>query len=194
LKIDSVVISFATRAADHREPNVKKGGRAFGVVVPTFTVITCETAVGSFDLVVPSADQPLVEGFLRSRHAAQVDGAARLSPPDVHGAPVTVVEEKLTALVNLSLFAQAERAYRLPGAGSRSLLYVFDGRQIGAHVVTADGRDLVPGSEHKGVLLTFWTDEARILVVQGISFEVWYGGVVGEGKVQSVGWPSGPTA
>lgn len=38
------------------------------------------------------------------------------------------------------------------------------------------------------MLLTFWTDEARILVAEGASLAVWYGGVVGEGEVRSVGW------
>jgi hypothetical protein len=96
--------------------------------------------------------------------------------------------EELTAVVDLRLYAQADRAYRLPGTGSPSLLYVFNEQQIGALATTADERDLVPGSEHTGVLLTFWTDEARILVAEGASLAVWYGGVVGEGEVRSVGW------
>lgn len=96
--------------------------------------------------------------------------------------------EELTAVVDLHLHPAVDRAYRLPGAGSRSLLYVFDGQQIGAQAVTADGRDLVPGSEHTATVLTFWADEARIIVTEGARFSVWYGGTVGDGLVSSVGW------
>ena len=103
---------------------------------------------------------------------------------------MTASTEELTAVVDLRLHADAGRAYHLPGDGSRSLLYVFDGQQIGAMAVTADGRDLVPASEHEGVVLTFWADEARILVTAGSKFSVWYGGTVGEGIVRSVGWNS----
>jgi hypothetical protein len=65
---------------------------------------------------------------------------------------------------------------------------VFDGQQIGARASTADGRDFTPGSEHDSALLTFWADEARILVTQGSPFSIWYGGIVGDGVVRSVGW------
>jgi len=76
----------------------------------------------------------------------------------------------------------------LSGNGSRSLLYVFDGRQIGAMAVTADAAELVPGSNHDAVVLTFWADEARTIVAKEARFSVWYGGTVGEGSVRSVGW------
>jgi len=68
LSIDIEVASVDTRPADHREPRVNKGGKAFGVVgIPTFVVVTCSTPSGSLDLVVPSADLPLVAGFFRGR-------------------------------------------------------------------------------------------------------------------------------
>jgi hypothetical protein len=86
------------------------------------------------------------------------------------------------------MHAEADRAFRLPGAGSRSLLYVFGGQQIGANAVTSDGRDLVPGSSHDGVVLTFWDDAARIAVTAHSEFFLWYGGRVGNGFVQSIGW------
>jgi hypothetical protein len=104
---------------------------------------------------------------------------------------VTASAEELTAIVDLRFNSEVGGAYRLPGAGSKSLLYVFDGKQIGARAASADGDDLVPGSQHEEVLLTFWADEARILVTQGAAFEVWYGGIVGEGVVESVGWRLG---
>lgn len=96
--------------------------------------------------------------------------------------------EELTALVDLRLHAATDRAYRLPGSGSRSLLFVFDRKQIGAMASTADGRDLAPGTKHDAALLTFWEDEVRILVTEGSPFSIWYGGVVGNGTVRSVGW------
>lgn len=98
--------------------------------------------------------------------------------------------EELTAVVDLRLAAH-DRTFRLPGTGSPSLLYVFDGQQIGARAVTLDGSDLMPNSTHEGVALTFWADEARVLVVPGQTFMVWYGGDVGEGTVRSVGWQQG---
>jgi hypothetical protein len=41
-----------------------------------------------------------------------------------------------TAVVRLSFDESDDRDFRLPGSGSRSLLYVFDGTQIGAHAET----------------------------------------------------------
>src|ERR1700683_1347625 len=49
-----------TRAADEREPNVKHGGTAFGVVaVPEFTVVSCSTTDGCVDFVAPSVDEAI---------------------------------------------------------------------------------------------------------------------------------------
>ena len=68
LRLDFVPSSVETRPADHREPNVKKGGSAFGVIaVPSFVVITCGLNPGTVDLVVPGLDEQLVEGFFRNR-------------------------------------------------------------------------------------------------------------------------------
>jgi hypothetical protein len=66
--IGLLVEGVTTRPADSREPNVKKGGTALGVVqVPTFVVVTCTGSAGSLDLVVPSADEPLVSTYFRDR-------------------------------------------------------------------------------------------------------------------------------
>jgi hypothetical protein len=67
LVIDIKPQSLTTRPPDHREPNVKKGGTAFGVVaIPSFVVITCNGPLGSLDLVVPQADAPLVRDFFKN--------------------------------------------------------------------------------------------------------------------------------
>jgi hypothetical protein len=64
------VLSVTSRPADEREPNIKKGGRAIGVlVVPRFFVVTCKTKSGEIDLVVPSVDEPLVAMFFRKKIA-----------------------------------------------------------------------------------------------------------------------------
>jgi len=64
LKVEGVT----TRPSDSREPNVKKGGKALGVVeVPAFVVVTCTGSSGALDLVVPSADEPLVSTYFRDR-------------------------------------------------------------------------------------------------------------------------------
>jgi hypothetical protein len=68
LRLDFVPSSVETRPADHREPNIKKGGSALGVIaVPSFIVITCGLNSGTVDLVVPGLDEQLVEAFFRKR-------------------------------------------------------------------------------------------------------------------------------
>ena len=72
--IDLDVSSVESRPADHREPNVKKGGKAYGVVaIPSFWVVTCHTDSGSADLVVPAADAPLVKTFFSELGRANPD-------------------------------------------------------------------------------------------------------------------------
>jgi hypothetical protein len=62
------VVSVESRPADHREPNVKKAGSAFGVVqVPTFVVVSCVTPSGGVDFVVSTTDEPLVKTFFSGR-------------------------------------------------------------------------------------------------------------------------------
>jgi hypothetical protein len=64
LVISTPVGSVSVRPADQREPNVKRGGTAFGVVaIPAFVVITCQTVSGSLEFVVPQSDETLVAGF-----------------------------------------------------------------------------------------------------------------------------------
>jgi len=68
--LDFIPSRVETRPADHREPNVKKGGSAFGVIaVPAFVVVTCTLDSGTIDLVVPGVDERLVDGYFRKRIA-----------------------------------------------------------------------------------------------------------------------------
>ena len=93
----------------------------------------------------------------------------------------------MTAIVRLELDASDDRRYRLQGNGTPSLIYVFgEDEQIGARAHTADGRDLTPGSAHESLRLDFWAPIAKDIVRIGRCFEVWYGGTVGRGVVESV--------
>ena len=95
---------------------------------------------------------------------------------------------RVWAIVRLELDALDGRHFRLPGDGTRSLIYVFgDAEQVGARASTADGRDLTPGSTHDSVRLDFWAPQAGDVVHVGRAFEIWYGGTVGRGSVESVG-------
>jgi hypothetical protein len=88
------------------------------------------------------------------------------------------------ALASLTLDEMPNRAYRLP-ASTRSLLFVFDGTQLGALADSTD--EFAPGTTHDEVRLQFWSQaDARALVRPGDHFAVWYGGTVGRGRVTSV--------
>jgi hypothetical protein len=87
--------------------------------------------------------------------------------------------------VTLALDDDSERRYALPRGGTRSLLFVFGGKQLGAHANSASG-DFIAGSTHPDVSLTFWDGSARDIVTSDASFDVWYGGIIGSGRVLSV--------
>ena len=57
-QIAGPIESVQTRRADGREPGVPQTVRT-----PPCEVVTCQTPSGSFDLVVPHADVPLVVGY-----------------------------------------------------------------------------------------------------------------------------------
>lgn len=60
LAMELGVQTVQTRPADHREPNVKKGGPVYGVIeIPAFQVASCQTASGTVDFAVPPGDPPL---------------------------------------------------------------------------------------------------------------------------------------
>lgn len=65
-------------------------------------------------------------------------------------------------------------------------------RRTGGHA--RRGRPSCQVARTRGVVLTFWADEPRVLVEPGETFTVWYGGNVGEGAVRSVGWQRGALA
>jgi hypothetical protein len=80
----------------------------------------------------------------------------------------------------------------LPSA-TRSLLLNFsslseqDGTvQIGAVIDRLDGRALEPGAVDVPVRLRFWAGEAAVYATPGTTFQLWYGGVVGDGVVDRI--------
>jgi hypothetical protein len=88
------------------------------------------------------------------------------------------------ALASLTLDETPARDYRLPPS-TRSLLFVFGDQRIGA--VATSTSEFSPGTSHDEVRLQFWAEaEARALVGSGDHFAVWYGDLVGQGRVRSV--------
>jgi hypothetical protein len=65
LTIAQSPIDLEVRDADKTHWNVKKGGKAFGVLpVPAFRTIVCTTDAGVIELTVPQEDAPLVRAAL----------------------------------------------------------------------------------------------------------------------------------
>jgi hypothetical protein len=65
IPISEHIRSLEVRQADRSEWNVKKGGKAFGVLpVPEFQVVVCKTDRGELELSVPSTDIELVKTVL----------------------------------------------------------------------------------------------------------------------------------
>jgi hypothetical protein len=69
--------------------------------------------------------------------------------------------------------------------GTRSLMLTFDGERVmaGASITPVDGEPLIPGKREIEVGLTFWDHRARELVERKGVFNLWYGRVVGQGRV-----------
>jgi len=67
LALDFSVQDVTTRPADSSEPLVKKGRSLIVVKEPVFVVVTCTVSSGALDLVIPSADEPLVATFFREK-------------------------------------------------------------------------------------------------------------------------------
>jgi hypothetical protein len=54
---------------------------------------------------------------------------------------------------------------------------------VGASIAPSHGQPLIPGERQIEVELRFWDEEAKELVERKRVFKLWYGRVVGEGKV-----------
>jgi hypothetical protein len=65
IPITEQIHSVDIRQAGRSEWNVKKGGKAFGVLpVPEYQVVVCKTDRGELELSIPSADIGLVKAAL----------------------------------------------------------------------------------------------------------------------------------
>lgn len=81
---------------------------------------------------------------------------------------------------------KSERAFNLPGTGTRSMLFRFgEDRLFGAVATSLAGAAFAPGTEHEADL-EIWAEGADGVVVEGAEFVVWYGGDVGTGKVAAI--------
>jgi hypothetical protein len=71
LLINEPIRSIDVRAAGRSEWNVKKGGKAFGVVqIPEFRVVVAKTDRGLLEFSVPSTDVELVRAALQGTSGA----------------------------------------------------------------------------------------------------------------------------
>jgi hypothetical protein len=94
----------------------------------------------------------------------------------------------MDARADLALWA-SDKSFVLPADGTRSMLFRFSGPSgvtLGAHAVDPAGVPFAPGTEHTGVQLQFWADEATSIVVTGAHFELWYGDEIGNGRITAV--------
>ena len=92
------------------------------------------------------------------------------------------------ALADLTLWP-SDKSFCLPANGTPSMLFRFGGREgvtLGARATDPFGVSFAPGTDHVGVQLEFWADEAKDLVVVGTAFDLWYAEDIGSGRITSV--------
>lgn len=94
----------------------------------------------------------------------------------------------MDATADLTLWP-SDKKFSLPPEGTPSLLFRFggpDGVTLGARATDPSGVPFAPGTDHGGVRLEFWADEAEDLVALGAPFDVWYAGDIGSGHITAV--------
>lgn len=97
------------------------------------------------------------------------------------------------AKVTLITDPDPERAWAALGSGSRSLIFEFKNTlsadqemvMLGAIMTTSDATQLRWGDSNRAVTLDFWSDSARAYIHRDSHFAVWYGRIIGEGRVIS---------
>jgi hypothetical protein len=111
-------------------------------------------------------------------------------PPDPAG-----FDDALAAYATVDLLPTASGGLgaAMP-SGTRSLLVLFGdqpapdgGLSVGAVIETIDGAALAPDANGLGVRLTFWTTEAMTIAATHDRFVLWYGRVVGNGRIDRDG-------
>jgi len=88
------------------------------------------------------------------------------------------------AIVDLNL-SQSERKFRLPAAGTRSLLFRFGTDTYAGLLTSAGDVDFQPGGDHRGATVEFWHADASQVVLRA-AFVVWCRADVGVGVVTSI--------
>ena len=92
------------------------------------------------------------------------------------------------AVADLTLWP-SERGFSLPAEGTPSMLLRFGGPggvTLGVRATDSTGVAFAPGTDHSGVKLVFWAEEAKTVVAVGSQFDVWYGGDIGSGSITEI--------
>jgi hypothetical protein len=82
----------------------------------------------------------------------------------------------------------SDRDYRLPGSGTRSMLFRFeadDSDNWAGWAMSRGGLDFAPRTVHAATI-EFWEEAPPNLVYEGAAFAVWYGGDIGAGRVTAI--------
>jgi hypothetical protein len=94
----------------------------------------------------------------------------------------------MTAKADLTLWP-SEKTFSLPAEGKPSMLLRFGGPEgvtLGVRVTDPSGVPFAPETDHGGVQLEFWANEAEDLVAVGTPFDVWYAEDIGSGRITAV--------
>ena len=101
---------------------------------------------------------------------------------------VSAMMRAMDATADLILWS-SDKKFSLPAEGTPSMLFRFGGSEgvtFGARATDSSGVPFAPGTDHGGVRLEFWADEAGDLVAVGAAFDVWYGEHIGSGRITAV--------
>ena len=92
-----------------------------------------------------------------------------------------------TVAADIELWPSNDRRFSLPSE-TRSMLFRFgegaDEFSVGAIATDGSGTRFEAGTQHHGVRLEFWANEAEAQIHPGDEFVIWYGGDVGKGRVR----------
>ena len=91
----------------------------------------------------------------------------------------------------MSLLATGAGGLRSPlPNGTRSLIIVFSSPekpiQAGAAINVLEDDELTPGMEDFPVQMSFWAKESSVFAQPGAKFDIWYGRIVGEGRITGI--------
>lgn len=92
-------------------------------------------------------------------------------------------DTRALAVLNLRTTANGGIRHSWP-ASTPSFLFLFEGVQFGAYILTADAQPLEPGDVERDVELLFWVPLVRDYAKPGAPFTLIYGDrVIGDGTI-----------